>query len=135
MLDLTNRNELPVNQKNLLFWLKKAIRLNWLDSVIQICLLKKTNQAVEKALERVTVVTPRKISFPQGTGPVKHGDNMSPEDVLAKLANHEEKCDLRYQRIEERLDEQRADLKWLQKAMWGMVLMIFIAPLIHKLWG
>ena len=103
--------------------------------MIQICLLKKTNQVVEKALERVTVVTPRKISFPQGTGPVKHGDNMSPEDVLAKLAHHEEKCDLRYQRIEERLDEQRADLKWLQKAMWGMVLMIFIAPLIHKLWG
>ena len=135
MLDITNPKEHQADQKNLLSWLKKAIRLNWLDSVIQICLLKKTNQAVEKALERVTVVTPRKISFPQGTGPVKHGDNMSPEDVLAKLAHHEEKCDLRYQRIEERLDEQRADLKWLQKAMWGMVLMIFIAPLIHKLWG
>ena len=135
MLDITNPKEHQTDQKNLLSWLKKAIRLNWLDSVIQICLLKKTNQAVEKALERVTVVTPRKISFPQGTGPVKHGDNMSPEDVLAKLAHHEEKCDLRYQRIEERLDEQRADLKWLQKAMWGMVLMIFIAPLIHKLWG
>jgi len=135
LLDITNPKEHQADQKNLLSWLKKAIRLNWLDSVIQICLLKKTNQAVEKALERVTVVTPRKISFPQGTGPVKHGDNMSPEDVLVKLANHEEKCDLRYQRIEERLDEQRADLKWLQKAMWGMVLMIFIAPLIHKLWG
>jgi hypothetical protein len=135
LLDITNPKEHQADQKNLLSWLKKAIRLNWLDSVIQICLLKKTNQAVEKALERVTVVTPRKISFPQGTGPVKHGDNMSPEDVLAKLAHHEEKCDLRYQRIEERLDEQRADLKWLQKAMWGMVLMIFIAPLIHKLWG
>jgi len=135
LLDITNPKEHQTDQKNLLSWLKKAIRLNWLDSVIQICLLKKTNQAVEKALERVTVVTPRKISFPQGTGLVKHGDNMSPEDVLAKLANHEEKCDLRYKRIEERLDEQRADLKWLQKAMWGMVLMIFIAPLIHKLWG
>ena len=135
MLDITNPKEHQTDQKNLLSSLKRVMRLSWLDSVIQICLLKKTNQAVEKALERVTVVTPRKISFPQGTGPVKHGDNMSPEDVLAKLANHEEKCDLRYQRIEERLDEQRADLKWLQKAMWGMVLMIFIAPLIHKLWG
>ena len=135
MLDITNPKEHQTDQKNLLSSLKRVMRLSWLDSVIQICLLKKTNQAVEKALERVTVVTPRKISFPQGTGPVKHGDNMSPEDVLAKLAHHEEKCDLRYQRIEERLDEQRADLKWLQKAMWGMVLMIFIAPLIHKLWG
>ena len=135
MLDITNPKEHQADQKNLLSWLKKAIRLNWLDSVIQICLLKKTNQAVEKALERVTVVTPPATSFQHGTGPVKHGDNMSPEDVLAKLAHHEEKCDLRYQRIEERLDEQRADLKWLQKAMWGMVLMIFIAPLIHKLWG
>ena len=135
MLDITNPKEHQTDQKNLLFSLKRVMRLSWLDSVIQTCLLKKTNQAVEKALERVTVVTPQKISFPQGTGPVKHGDNMSPEDVLAKLAHHEEKCDLRYQRIEERLDEQRADLKWLQKAMWGMVLMIFIAPLIHKLWG
>ena len=135
MLDITNPKEHQTDQKNLLSSLKRVMRLSWLDSVIQICLLKKTNRAVEKALERVTVVTPQKISFPQGTGPVKHGDNMSPEDVLAKLANHEEKCDLRYQRIEERLDEQRADLKWLQKAMWGMVLMIFIAPLIHKLWG
>jgi hypothetical protein len=135
LLDITNPKEHQTDQKNLLSSLKRVMRLSWLDSVIQTCLLKKTNQAVEKALERVTVVTPRKISFPQGTGPVKHGDNMSPEDVLAKLANHEEKCDLRYQRIEERLDEQRADLKWLQKAMWGMVLMIFIAPLIHKLWG
>ena len=135
MLDITSPKEHQTDQRNLLSLLKRVIRLNWLDSAIQTCLLKKTNQAVEKVLERVTVVTPRKISFPQGTGPVKHGDNMSPEDVLAKLANHEEKCDLRYQRIEERLDEQRADLKWLQKAMWGMVLMIFIAPLIHKLWG
>ena len=135
MLDITSPKEHQTDQRNLLSLLKRVIRLNWLDSAIQTCLLKKTNQAVEKALERVTVVTPRKISFPQGTGPVKHGDNMSPEDVLAKLANHEEKCDLRYQRIEERLDEQRSDLKWLQKAMWGMVLMIFIAPLIHKLWG
>ena len=135
MLDITNPKEHQADQKNLLSWLKKAIRLNWLDSVIQICLLKKTSQAVEKALERVTVVTPPATSFQHGTGPVKHGDNMSPEEVLAKLAHHEEKCDLRYQRIEDRLDDHKEELKWLRKMMWALIIAIMASPWIQRLWG
>ena len=103
--------------------------------MIQICLLKKTNQAVEKALERVTVVTPPATSFQHGTGPVKHGDNMSPEEVLAKLAHHEEKCDLRYQRIEDRLDDHKEELKWLRKMMWALIIAIMASPWIQRLWG
>lgn len=75
------------------------------------------------------------INFPQGIGRVKPGDDMSPEDVLAKLAQHEMKCDLRYQRIEERLDDQKEELLWLKKMMWGLVVLIFIAPMVHKLWS
>lgn len=49
------------------------------------------------------------------------GVNVKPEDVLAKLAHHEEKCDLRYQRIEERLDDQRKTLDRLDIRLWGLV--------------
>lgn len=49
---------------------------------------------------------------------------MKPEDVLAKLANHEEKCDLRYQRIEERLDEQKKTLDRLDVRLWGLAALI-----------
>lgn len=49
------------------------------------------------------------------------GVNVKPEDVLEKLAHHEEKCDLRYQRIEERLDDQRKTLDRLDIRLWGLV--------------
>ena len=45
---------------------------------------------------------------------------MKPEDVLEKLAHHEEKCYLRYQRIEERLDDQRKTLDRLDIRLWGL---------------
>jgi len=49
------------------------------------------------------------------------GVDVKPEDVLEKLAHHEEKCDLRYQRIEERLDDQRKTLDRLDIRLWGLV--------------
>ena len=49
---------------------------------------------------------------------------MKPEDVLQKLANHEEKCDLRYQRIEERLDDQKKTLEKLDLRLWGLAALI-----------
>ena len=36
---------------------------------------------------------------------------MKASDVLKKLEQHEAECVLRYKRIEERLDEQRANIK------------------------
>lgn len=52
------------------------------------------------------------------------GVNVKPEDVLAKLANHEEKCDLGYQRIEERLDDQKKTLDRLDIRLWGLAALI-----------
>ena len=78
---------------------------------------------------------PRKIHFRPDTGLVKRGNNMSPEEALVKLAHHEEKCDLRYQCIEARLAEQRTELQWLRKMMWGLIVAMFVAPWIQKTWG
>jgi hypothetical protein len=52
------------------------------------------------------------------------GAEVKPEDVLQKLANHEEKCDLRYQRIEERLDDQKKTLEKLDLRLWGLAALI-----------
>jgi hypothetical protein len=52
------------------------------------------------------------------------GAEVKPEDVLQKLANHEEKCDLRYQRIEERLDDQKKTLERLDLRLWGLAVLI-----------
>ena len=42
------------------------------------------------------------------------------EDVLVRLEQHEAECNLRYKRIEERLDEQRDTLKGLDLRIWGI---------------
>ena len=42
------------------------------------------------------------------------------EDVLVRLEQHETECNLRYKRIEERLDEQRDTLKGLDLRIWGI---------------
>jgi hypothetical protein len=52
------------------------------------------------------------------------GVKVKPEDVLEKLAHHEEKCDLRYQRIEERLDDQKKTLDRLDLRLWGLAALI-----------
>lgn len=135
LLVLTNRNELRERLKRALFSLRKALRLSWSGLAIQTCQLKKTNRGVERILGRGTVVIPRKINFQPDTGHVKHGDDMSPEEVLAKLAHHEEKCDLRYQRIEDRLDDHKEELKWLRKMMWALIIAIMASPWIQRLWG
>ena len=135
MLDITNQKELPEGQRNLLSWLKKVTKSGLLGSVIRTCLSKKTNRPVGRVSGRGTTARALQINFPQDIGRVKRGDDMSPEEVLAKLAQHEMKCDLRYQRIEERLDDQKEELIWLKKMMWGIVVLIFIAPMVHKLLG
>ena len=135
MLDITNQKELPEGHTNLLSWLKKVTKSRLLGSVIRTCLSKKTNRPVGRVSGRGTTVRALHINFPQGIGRVKPGDDMSPEDVLAKLAQHEMKCDLRYQRIEERLDDQKEELLWLRRMMWGLVVLILIAPTVHKLWS
>lgn len=57
------------------------------------------------------------------------------EEVLAKLEKHEAECTLRYSRIEERLDDQKESLKGLDYKIWGLAILIIVAPLVHKFLG
>jgi len=64
---------------------------------------------------------------------------MEIKEVLAKLEKHESECNLRYQRIEEKLGEQKQfataqqlSLKALDLKIWGLAVLIIIAPIIHK---
>lgn len=60
---------------------------------------------------------------------------MRVEEVLSKLEKHEAECNLRYTRIEERLNEHKTTLKGLDIKLWGLAVLIVISPLVHKLWG
>lgn len=57
---------------------------------------------------------------------------MRVEDVLAKLEKHEAECNLRYQRVEEKLSEQKKTLDGLDLKIWGLGILIVVAPLVHK---
>lgn len=46
------------------------------------------------------------------------------EDVLLLLETHESECSLRYERIEEKLTDQKAFLEKLDLRMWGIAALI-----------
>ena len=78
----------------------------------------------------------QKISFLLGTGVVKRGEGlMKVEEVLAKLEKHEAECNLRYQRIEERLDDHKSSLKALDVKLWALAVLILIAPFVQRFLG
>ena len=54
-------------------------------------------------------------------------------DVLKKLEQHEAECGLRYKRIEERLDEQRANFKNLDMRLWGIAVLIVVIAGLERL--
>tara|TARA_R100000329_G_C7524304_1_gene184890 strand:+ start:63 stop:248 length:186 start_codon:yes stop_codon:yes gene_type:complete len=58
---------------------------------------------------------------------------MKATDVLKKLEQHEAECNLRYKRIEERLDDQKIHLKGLDIRLWGLAVLIIVTPFLHKL--
>ena len=59
---------------------------------------------------------------------------MKAEDVLQQLENHESECNLRYKRIEERLDDHKSYLEKLDIRMWGLAaLIIGVAVAEHLL--
>ena len=60
---------------------------------------------------------------------------MKVEEVLAKLEKHEAECNLRYKRIDEKLDEHKAALKGLDYKIWGLAVLIIIAPFVQKFLG
>ena len=49
---------------------------------------------------------------------------MKAEDVLQQLEVHEAECNLRYKRIEERLDEQKKTLDRVDIRLWGLAALI-----------
>lgn len=78
-------------------------------------------------------MTQQRTNSALDTGHVKLGEvEMKVEEVLAKLEKHEAECNLRYQRIEERLDDQKETLKSLDVKIWGLGILIIVAPLVHK---
>jgi len=46
------------------------------------------------------------------------------KDVLLLLESHEKECSSRYERIEEKLAEQKAFLEKLDVRMWGLAVLI-----------
>lgn len=67
---------------------------------------------------------------------------MQVEEVLSRLEKHEAECNLRYKRIEERLDDQKIliaqnseALSKLDLKIWGLAVLIVLTPLAAKLWG
>lgn len=60
---------------------------------------------------------------------------MRVEEVLSKLEKHEAECNLRYTRIEERLEDSKTTLKSLEMKLWGIAILVLLAPIVHKLWG
>lgn len=55
------------------------------------------------------------------------------KDVLLLLEKHELECNLRYERIEERLEDQKVFLEKLDMRMWGIAALIIATFLAEKL--
>ena len=55
--------------------------------------------------------------------------------VLSKLEKHEAECNLRYQRIEERLDDHKSSLKALDVKLWALAVLILIALFVQRFLG
>jgi len=131
-----SQREHPENQRKVRFWPKKTLKLNLFGLGTKKCPSKKINRDVEKTLERVTRVTPQKINLVPDTGLAKRGnEKMKVVDVLSKLEKHEAECNLRYQRIEEKLTENKSALKAFDVKLWGLAVLILIAPFVGKLMG
>ena len=68
--------------------------------------------------------------------------DMKVEEVLSRLEKHEAECNLRYKRIEERLDDQKdmvsknsEALTRLDMKIWGLAILIIVSPFAAKLWS
>ena len=57
------------------------------------------------------------------------------DDLFSRLEKHEAECNLRYKRIEEWLNEQKETLKNLDYKIWGIGVLVVIAPFAGKFLG
>jgi hypothetical protein len=58
---------------------------------------------------------------------------LTAEEVMFELAKHESECNLRYKRIEERLEDQKCHLKALDTRMWGLAVLIIGAAIAQEM--
>jgi hypothetical protein len=58
--------------------------------------------------------------------------DLEAKDVLVLLADHENECNLRYERIEERLEEQKDFLLKLDMRMWGLAALIVATAIAER---
>jgi len=58
--------------------------------------------------------------------------DLEAKDVLVLLADHENECNLRYERIEERLDEQKSFLLKLDMRLWGLAALIVATAIAER---
>ena len=136
MPDLTNQKGPWAKQKKVLSLQKKGPKLSWYASGTPKWLSKKINLKTEKVSAPDTLVTPQKTSLAPDTGLAKRGkEEMKILEVLGKLEKHEAECNLRYQRIEEKLSENKSALKAFDLKLWGLAVLILIAPFVGKLMG
>jgi hypothetical protein len=77
----------------------------------------------------------QKISFLQDIGLVRRGDIMKAIEVLRELEKHEAECLLRYKNIEKELNDQKNTLKLMDAKVWGLAVLIIVAPFAAKLLG
>ena len=54
------------------------------------------------------------------------------KDVLLLLADHEEECSSRYERIEEKLSDQKKFLERLDLRMWGLAALIVATAIAER---
>jgi len=64
--------------------------------------------------------------------PIKK-ETLTAAKVMAELAKHEAECNLRYKRIEELLDDQKANMTKLDQRLWWIVGLVIIAPFLQRL--
>tara|TARA_R100000951_G_scaffold86781_1_gene74495 strand:+ start:238 stop:441 length:204 start_codon:yes stop_codon:yes gene_type:complete len=67
---------------------------------------------------------------------------MEIQQLIAKLEKHEAECNLRYARIEERLEDQKEfisknsdSLNKLDLKIWGLAILIIVSPFAAKIWS
>ena len=136
MADTTSQKGRPARRKKVRSSQKKVVKLNLSGSGTPKCPLKKTSPPDEKVSGLVTTVTRQKTNLGPDTGPVKHGkEDMKILELLAKLEKHEAECNLRYQQIEEKLSDHKNSLKAFDLKLWGLAVLILIAPFVGKLLG
>jgi len=54
------------------------------------------------------------------------------KDVLLLLESHEKECSARYERIEEKLTDQKAFLEKLDLRMWGLAALIVATAIAER---